>query len=276
MTFLSCAFLAEACMYLTGWGGTQLPSPFCPQTWLSISWDSNPSLPADPRAQNPLPRRKRPVQHRLQWARKEGQKETQRLLSFPPAFFSHAISPQSLWESDTTVAKQFSCLTPAAYRHPTPLAEPHSILQKKTSPALDFHEHQGPAAVWGLTSYQLSSCLQPCQRHHSTRDPPLAANQIHHGPLYITSPMVCSQATRPAEHKWWWKPCKYLNSSHKTLPTLLFPHCVGFQKHALPFTTQGDSFSINEGSFFFSPSLMQMSLEQPLNLKWNFEVIICL
>ena len=69
-------------MYLTGWGGTQLPSPFRPQTWLSISWDSNPSLPADPRAQNPLPRRKRPVQHRLQWARKEGQKETQRLL-FP-------------------------------------------------------------------------------------------------------------------------------------------------------------------------------------------------
>ena len=123
--------------------------------------------------------------------------------SFPPAFFSHAISAQSLWESDTTVAKQFSCLTPAAYHHPTPLAEPHSTLQKKTSPALDFHQHQGPAAVWGLTSYQLSSCLQPCQRHHSTGDPPLAANQIHHGPLYITSPMVCSQATRPAEHKWW-------------------------------------------------------------------------
>ena len=123
--------------------------------------------------------------------------------SFPPAFFSHAISAQSLWESDTTVAKQFSCLTPAAYHHPTPLAEPHSTLQKKTSPALDFHQHQGPAAVWGLTSYQLSSCLQPCQRHHSTGDPPLAANQIHHGPLYITSPMVCSQATRSAEHKWW-------------------------------------------------------------------------
>ena len=123
--------------------------------------------------------------------------------SFPPAFFSHAISAQSLWESDTTVAKQFSCLTPAAYHHPTPLAEPHSTLQKKTSPVLDFHQHQGPAAVWGLTSYQLSSCLQPCQRHHSTGDPPLAANQIHHGPLYITSPMVCSQATRPAEHKWW-------------------------------------------------------------------------
>ena len=70
--------------------------------------------------------------------------------SFPPAFFSHAISAQSLWESDTTVAKQFSCLTPAAYHHPTPLAEPHSTLQKKTSPALDFHQHQGTSCGLGV------------------------------------------------------------------------------------------------------------------------------
>ena len=159
-----------------------------------------------------------------------------------------------------------SCLPPS---NPISRAPFHSPEEDKSCPG-----HS--SASRGLTSYQLSSCLQPCQRHHSTGDPPPAANQIHHGPLYVTSPMVCSQATHPAEYKWWWKSCKCLNSSHKTLPTLLFPHCVGFHKHALPFTTQEDSFSISEGSFFFSPSLMQISLEQPLNLKWNFEVIICL
>ena len=79
---------------------------------------------------------------------RKDRRKTQRLLSFPPAFFSQAISPQSLWGSDTMVAKQFSCLTPAAYRHPTPLAEPHSTLPK-TSPALDIRQHQGPAVVCG-------------------------------------------------------------------------------------------------------------------------------
>ena len=163
-----------------------------------------------------------------------------------------------------------SCLPPS---NPTGRAPFHSPEDESCSG--HSSASRTSCGLW-LTSYQLSSCLEPCHRHHSTGDPPLAANQIHHGPLYITSPMVCSQETHPAEHKRWWKSCKYLNSSHKILPTLLFPHCVGFQKHALPFTTQGDSFSISEGSFFFSPSLMQMSLEQPLNLKWDFEVIICL
>ena len=84
---------------------------------------------------------------------------------------------------------------------------------------------------------------------------PSSSAQRPHSPAELAlthQPQAVRRVLRVAVH------LGFLDSSHSVTTSRL----CAFN----PFTTQGDSFSISEGSFFFSPSLMQMSLEQPLNL----------
>lgn len=162
--------------------------------------------------------------------------------------------------TDKNSSGQFSWPTLPNYCHLTPLAEVPSGSEE--GEARSGHSSAKSTVVWGLTPYQLSSCLQQCQGQAlpGTQLQPIEYITAHFTSAHLRSSLM--QPTR--QNTCWGKIVQTLELLPRDITNFVFPTWRTQDFRNMPYLSliRGPLSPPVRRSFFFSPSLMQVSLEQ--------------